>query len=328
MEELYDESINNSRLLFQTSKASLYILPFHQTNIKDSTNDYNQHLPEPIDLKNIKECIWRGSVRLIEETVDQLQPSQEKEVDRNIIEPYSQLRVKLEFINIINEDIEKLWGETWFIPTNRTIESELESNSYLFKKYNITNKFIDKVSNDGTDSIKLVRDRGNYNTMNWYRVIVQVPGTGFHPSISPTVDDNNSHQYQQVALLLKFKTNIEAESFSERLDDFTMKFEDQELAYYNDKWHSILSNEDIETSFVNKKPWTKSDSKDLDTKRLTEKYHDMILKEANKIIERKQQKWKNNNTTNDSQTRVLDSSENSSTNSYEEDDFGDFISKE
>ncbi|KAI5950821.1 hypothetical protein KGF54_003895 [Candida jiufengensis] len=321
------ESIVNSKIIFKTSKVSLYKLPYNHTSIKDFKNGYNLHLPEPIDLNNIKDCIWRGSIRLLEEEIEQ-QPLED--TPQNIIEPFSKIRAKLEFINIINEDIEKLWGETWYIPVNRNIESEIESNSQLLDDHNIITKYISKISNDGTDSIKLVRDTSNYSRINWYRIIVQIPGTGFLPIINqqpPTTQDAKQNQdITQVALLLKFNTSLEAEIFNEKLDDFAMKFEDQESSYYNEKWESIIN--DDGSSATKRKPIIDSDSDDFNTRRLTQKYHDMILKEASKMIERKQQRWKKNNDNqiNHSSRRVKDSSDNSSTTSDEEDDFGDFVS--
>ena len=225
------------RILFSTSLASLYKLPFQDS--------YKKH-PEKVDIKNINEKVWQGTVRLLEEsgesstTPRSISISSLKQQDK--IPAFTSLRLKIEFINIINFVSEKFWGEVWYIPTNK-----ISSKDEIEEKQNGTVKLVDDKNRVRIQRIKKIAHDGRSTIIptegerSWFRVIVQIPDSGFFPVFEEEEEEDNEddeegklakmHKHKQVALLLKLNLEYQAEKFRFRIETFDSEYEAEKDRY-------------------------------------------------------------------------------------------------
>ncbi|EDK41941.1 predicted protein [Lodderomyces elongisporus NRRL YB-4239] len=227
------------RILFNTSLASLYKLPFQDS--------YKKH-PEKVDIKNINEKVWQGTVRLLEEsgesstTPRSISISSSKQQDK--ILAFTSLRLKIEFINIINFVSEKFWGEVWYIPTNKK-----SSKDKIEEKQNGAAKSVDDKNRVRIQRIKKIAHDGRSTIIpiegerSWFRVIVQIPDSGFFPVFEDEEEEEEDnedeedgklskmHKHKQVALLLKLNLEYQAEKFRFRIETFDSEYEAEKDRY-------------------------------------------------------------------------------------------------
>ena len=227
------------RILFNTSLASLYKLPFQDS--------YKKH-PEKVDIKNINEKVWQGTVRLLEEsgesstTPRSISISSSKQQDK--ILAFTSLRLKIEFINIINFVSEKFWGEVWYIPTNKK-----SSKDKIEEKQNGAAKSVDDKNRVRIQRIKKIAHDGRSTIIpiegerSWFRVIVQIPDSGFFPVFEDEEEEEEDnedeedgklakmHKHKQVALLLKLNLEYQAEKFRFRIETFDSEYEVEKDRY-------------------------------------------------------------------------------------------------
>ena len=227
------------RILFNTSLASLYKLPFQDS--------YKKH-PEKVDIKNINEKVWQGTVRLLEEsgesstTPRSISISSSKQQDK--ILAFTSLRLKIEFINIINFVSEKFWGEVWYIPTNKK-----SSKDKIEEKQNGTVQSVDDKNRVRIQRIKKIAHDGRSTIIpiegerSWFRVIVQIPDSGFFPVFEDEEEEEEDnedeedgklakmHKHKQVALLLKLNLEYQAEKFRFRIETFDSEYEVEKDRY-------------------------------------------------------------------------------------------------
>lgn len=147
--------------------------------------------------------IWKGSLRLIEQ-----------EMVQDDIAPYKGLRLKLELFNnekltLLLEDFTEVetevqWAEVWYNPP-------------------LDGGF--SIANNGDETIKMTPESPKY-----YKIITQLPGTGYHPFEVPAKDP-----ILQVALGLKFEDSFSAVTFVESMGIYRRRFRNVQDKYQYDK---------------------------------------------------------------------------------------------
>lgn len=158
--------------------------------------------------------VWKGNLRLCEQEVT--------ESDLPKSSPFEGLRLKLELYNhekltLLLEDFVEVennvpWAEVWYNPFR---ESDLQY----------------KIANDGEDTITVTPQSSRY-----YKIITQLPGTGYHPM------ESSSHTkgcILQIALGLKFEDKFTAILFAETLATYRRRFRNYQDKYLYDK-HLLL----------------------------------------------------------------------------------------
>ncbi|EMG48600.1 hypothetical protein SBY92_003892 [Candida maltosa Xu316] len=197
----------------------------YQSKVRfESTSGVSLHsIPDTENLQDIdltdKNKVWHGSIDFIEQeqlVSTHMDGFEQTKYDKFIIHPFLKLRSKLEFKNG-----DKLWGETWYVPTNLDL--------ILFNKNSSNGNDIDirritKLSNDGKDSIEKITD-------NTFKVIVQLPDSGFHPYYT----NHDPENLTQIALGLKFKDSRKAAQFDYILSVFQAKYRHEQQSYYYDR---------------------------------------------------------------------------------------------
>ncbi|CAK9436416.1 uncharacterized protein LODBEIA_P09740 [Lodderomyces beijingensis] len=212
-----------SEVLFSTNIASLYKLPFRQ---------WYTSRPDKVDIASLgTDSIWKGSIRLLSEH-PQFPTTTTSETPC-----YAQRRIKLEFINGINHDLESFWGEVWYIPPppvpQRPSSVKSESSLILKRRSEANGVKLSPaklVSRDGSSTIIPVE-----GTIDHFRVLVQLPDSGFHPR---NKDEVVASGPEQVALVLKLNA-FQARLFVERLREFDADYKSGEQAYLLDQLGSI-----------------------------------------------------------------------------------------
>ncbi|KAI5960710.1 hypothetical protein CANMA_003972 [Candida margitis] len=284
-------------VLFQSKHIRLYNLPSNLLNQLKTGNGIEEQV----------ECIWSGTIKLIREINRDNGVANENEDKKqsHTIPAFTQHRLKLEYINDANSQSQKLWGETWYVPINKSLKAELglrpddEDVDTEVETSKIKMEQIKSVANDGTDTIRELSYELGIVSTQWFRVVVQLPDSGFHPLIEDGSGTASGGNGPQVALLLRFKHDIDSEEFIEQLENYNMRFDHLQRQYYYDKWAEILDQDTVSNEDV------KSKESGLDPY-----YEDLSLSDNENNYEAK-----------DKQSRVSQSSES------EDDDFGDFISK-
>jgi hypothetical protein len=234
-----------STVLFESNNVNVFKIPPGDVNL----SKWN------LKRDNV---IWTGNIRLIEQELindhtdvwDISTPFGEtNEIDpQNIpqptlIKPYNGLRAKLELYNkevipptvgsltTITKDV--TWGEVWYNP----IAADAE--------------FL--ISNDGLETLQMTRESPKY-----YKFIVQLPGSGYHPFVDREKSEESS-SLLQVALGIKFNDSFQAISFSDSLNTYRRRFRNFQEQYQYDlkvqdlekalKEMSLSSPEDEDTLF-------------------------------------------------------------------------------
>lgn len=218
-----------STKLFETEDVSVFKIPPGELSLsKWDINDSN--------------IIWRGSLRLTEEELIQedkgvfFSGSNEVESecfssftvgdkpsafflkDREVapIKPYKGLRLKLELFNFNDSLVappnesrmedEKIWAELWYNPLPKEQDkSELDLAEY-------------SIANNKQETIQMTPQSAKF-----YKIIVQLPGSGYHPFIQEEEQIEDGYLLQ-VALGLKISENFAAISFSESLSIYRRRF--------------------------------------------------------------------------------------------------------
>lgn len=176
-----------SNQLFDTHKVLVFKIPPGEVTLpRWDTKEQN--------------VVWKGNLRLIEE-----EETIEDEIEK---EPYELLRLKLEFYNadkadplldnIEGFDKSQVWAEAWFNP---------------FREQGIDWA----IANDKDDTIKMTPESPKY-----YKVVLQLPGSGYHPFSFKMASKKQS--VLQIALGLKFEDSFNAMSFSESLGIYRRRF--------------------------------------------------------------------------------------------------------
>lgn len=213
-----------STTLFEAQGVSIFRIPpgevsLSKWNLKDSNT------------------IWKGDMRLIEEelvqedidvfsqnanaevgsstTMDKKQ-SKVAEADLALIKPYKGLRLKMELFNVSNSLVvppndsrmEELaiWAEVWYNPLGDESDDQ-KTNQY-------------SIANNGQETIQMTPQSARY-----YKIIVQLPGTGYHPFLHEDEQTSQQDNLVQVALGLKISENFAAISFSESLSIYKRRFQ-------------------------------------------------------------------------------------------------------
>ncbi|KAG5416806.1 hypothetical protein I9W82_005536 [Candida metapsilosis] len=293
--------------LYQSKHVKLYNLP----------TDLLKQLKTGSGIEQQVECIWTGSIKLIREikqkSVDQIAIEHENErklLPSHRIPAFTQHRLKLEFTNGVEP---KLWGETWYAPINKRLRAELglepnqEDVDTEAETSGVKMEQISSIANDDSDTIRELSYELGIVSTQWFRVIVQPPNSGFHPIITSNgekVVDGNQKGVTQVALLLRFKHDIDSEEFLEQLENYNMRYDHLQRQYYYDKWAEILDQDTVNEEENDDD--VKSKESELDTG--TE---DLSLTDNENNYEAK-----------DRQVQTSQSSE-----SEDDDEFGDFITK-
>lgn len=313
-------------VLFQLKQVKLYNLPANLLTQLATGNGIEDQV----------ECIWTGSIKLIREikqknTHDSKNHKSNETNTNKVIPAFTQHRLKLEFIN--NHNGTNLWGETWYAPinnNNKHLRTELglvpreEDVDTAQVASNVQMKQIIGIAHDGTTTIKeLSHDLGIVSTQ-WFRVIVQLPNSGYHPLITDSVEEeevgtgggsdlhnlDDATKVAQIALLLRFRHDIDSEEFLEHLENYNMRYDHLQQQYYYDQWAQIFDQDTVLNGGVD------DDDDDGDKSKGSlddDGGEDLSLTDN-----------ENNYETADRQTLAGQSSESEE---EEDDDFGDFISK-
>lgn len=173
--------------------------------------------------------VWKGNIRLIE------QESTESPASAAVFEG---LRLKLELFNKTKLGLEDVpWAEVWYNPM-----SELD-NQY-------------RIANDGEDTIRMSDESSKY-----YKIITQLPGTGYHPLDSKS---NDKGLVLQVALGLKFDDLYAAVSFSEALGIYRKRFRSYQNTFLYDQHLSELQQKIMDNLRLPQEEAEKSPAPDFD----------------------------------------------------------------
>lgn len=175
--------------------------------------------------------VWRGSAQLIEEEVidDELEafaPVPDKWSGGDMQAHGRQgdhleqgLRLKLVLYNnkrsSENCDEHIAWAETWYNPLS--VEGDEQASDKIY------------IANDRQETIQATESRG------YYKIISQLPGSGYHPYLGETYWDESENAPLQVALGLRFADSFDAISFSESLALYKRRFKNFEEQYQYEK---------------------------------------------------------------------------------------------
>ena len=218
-----------STKLFETEDVSVFRIPPGELSLsKWDINDSN--------------IIWKGNLRLTEEELIQEdkgvffngsnaieseyfssftvgdKPSAFFQKDSEVapIKPYKGLRLKLELFNFNDSVVatpnesrmedEKIWAEVWYNP----LPAELDRSEFDLAEYCI--------ANNKQETIQMTPQSAKF-----YKLIVQLPGSGYHPFIQEEEQIEDGYLLQ-VALGLKINENFAAISFSESLSIYRRRF--------------------------------------------------------------------------------------------------------
>ncbi|KAI5952146.1 hypothetical protein KGF57_004173 [Candida theae] len=299
-------------VLFQSKHVKLYNLPRNLLSQLKTGSGIDEQV----------ECLWTGSVNLVRE-IKQDNLQRIKHDDPHTIPAFTHHRLKLEFVGSNSND-DNLWGETWYAPINKNLRAELglepnkEDIDTEVETSHVKMEQIIAIANDGTDTIRELSYELGIVSTQWFRVIVQLPHSGYHPKISDAPDgsfeeksddgddDDEKNVVQQVALLLRFKHDFESDEFLEQLENYNMRYDHLQRQYYYDKWAEILDQDTVSNGDdADDDADDKSKESELDTGA-----EDLSLADNENNYEAK-----------DGQEHAEVSSDS------EDDDFGDFVSK-
>lgn len=278
-------------VLFQLKHVKLYNLPINLLKQLKTGNGIEEQV----------ECIWSGTIKLIREIKqDNLVTIENEDEHPHTIPAFTHHRLKLEYTN----DTE-LWGETWYAPVNKHLKAELglqpdeEDVDTELETSKVKMEQIASIANDETDTIRELSYELGIVSTQWFRVVVQLPHSGYHPLISDGTEEKICKNVEQIALLLRFNHDIDSEEFLEQLENYNMRYDHLQRQYYYDKWAEILDQDTVLNDGVESK------ESELDTG-----CEDLSLTDNENNYEAK-----------DKQMGADQSSES------EDDDFGDYISK-
>ncbi|CAI5755793.1 unnamed protein product [Candida verbasci] len=158
--------------------------------------------------------LWKGSIRLIEQEEinnDHNEDHKKLESRRYLISPYTKLRLKLELYNDDN-----LWGETWYNPI------DLNKRDLNLNNANISIQKLKPISKDKEETIAKIDD-------GLYKIIAQLPDTGYQPIID---GENNTSNADQIALCLKITNSKQNSKFEKALESYNKKYKEEQHSYY------------------------------------------------------------------------------------------------
>lgn len=219
--------------LFETGGVSAFTIPpgdnsLSKWNINDSNIIWKGHLRLieeeliPDEDEEGGSSLWKGSEATGDElswfvNTDGTGPNAQK--DEPML-PYRGLRLKLELFNIRKVGLSTLgngnavedvvWAEVWYNPREDT---GIEADRH-------------RIANNGQDTIQMTPQSSKF-----YRLIVQLPGSGYHPFRLADQQGGDDEQLVQVALGLKISENFSAISFSESLSIYRRRFKNVEDQY-------------------------------------------------------------------------------------------------
>lgn len=183
--------------------------------------------PGEISLKkwdtSVDNIVWNGHLRLYEQEVTDTGDSAASAA-------FEGLRLKLELYNpemitLLLEDFVEMasdvpWAEVWYNPFH---ETEMHY----------------KIANDGSDTITVSPQSARY-----YRIVAQLPGTGYHPMETST---GTNGCILQVALGLRFNDEFTAILFAEALATYRRRFRNYQDKFLYDKHLLLLQNKIFES---------------------------------------------------------------------------------
>ena len=277
-------------VLFQLKQVKLYNLPANLLTQLATGNGIEDQV----------ECIWTGSIKLIREikqknTHDSKNHKSNETNTNKVIPAFTQHRLNAP----INNNNKHLRAELGLVPREEDVDTAQVAS-------NVQMKQIIGIAHDGTTTIKeLSHDLGIVSTQ-WFRVIVQLPNSGYHPLITDSVEEeevgtgggsdlhnlDDATKVAQIALLLRFR------------------HDHLQQQYYYDQWAQIFDQDTVLNGGVD------DDDDDGDKSKGSlddDGGEDLSLTDN-----------ENNYETADRQTLAGQSSESEE---EEDDDFGDFISK-
>lgn len=133
--------------------------------------------------------VWSGTLVLVEQECD----SSEEDVPRK---PCVALRLKVCLCNAAEE-----WAEVWYNPLNK------DETRYA-------------IARDGLETIEILLEDCRH-----FRVVAQLPGSGYHPMHHPSGAVLDAHDPPvQVALMLRFDSVHDGYAFLDALDRYHRKF--------------------------------------------------------------------------------------------------------
>ena len=212
-----------SKQLFQCGGVSLYKIPHNSTCVFNWNLDNSKR-------------VWQGNIKFFEQISTNSDSTKAEtsgvsyehrsdgDDNKFIVEPFLGSQSKLLFYNRLEEaQLEPIWGETWHIPLSQTEDSHLSltGNTQLHMKR------VNKISHDGRDTIIKTSDSDRH-----FKVIVQLPGSGYHPYID---EDDYDGSVVQVALGLEFRDLDQAYRFGEVLEEYDSRYGNLQRQYYYDR---------------------------------------------------------------------------------------------
>ncbi|EGW34386.1 uncharacterized protein SPAPADRAFT_134485 [Spathaspora passalidarum NRRL Y-27907] len=217
-----------TRQLFQCGGVSLYkISPGATSNINSwDLTDSNQ--------------VWSGFMRFCEQEAQEeystgdtqlagltveSSSSSSGEYKKYMVEPFQNLRAKIEFYNRSPDSgVEEIWAETWYNPL---VSIEYDNTMKLSDLAHLEMKRLHTIAHDNKDTILEVD-----NSDRHFRVVVQLPGTGYHPYLE---EDEHDSDLIQVALGLQIKDLKQAYRFAECLEVYNSRYGYAQHSYYYDR---------------------------------------------------------------------------------------------
>ncbi|CUM64600.1 uncharacterized protein PRCAT00002208001 [Priceomyces carsonii] len=220
-----DEPHVLSTMLFESSGVSVFKIPPG----KISLTNWN------LDLANI---IWKGDLRLIEQEVlsnemdlFSLYNTKGGDDDTSPTMPFKGLRLKLELFQVLNladnRTADEVWAEVWYNPMISSSSASLSAALYLTPMPTIPcGNLPYSIANNGQETIQITPESSKY-----YKIIAQLPGSGYHPFEGNLTKENQEGALLQIALGLRFDHTDEAMSFSESLNIYRRRFKNFEEQY-------------------------------------------------------------------------------------------------
>lgn len=145
------------------------------------------------DLNNRTE-VWKGSLRLIEQEIIIEDNDSGSASNCGVRSAFEGLRAKIELFNVINDE-DVVWGEVWYNPV-------------------VPGSNGARIANNGQETIQMC------HSMRDYKIIGQLPGSGYHPIMS---DEKDANPKIQIGLALRLEQFL-AISFLESLSLYKRRF--------------------------------------------------------------------------------------------------------
>ncbi|RLV90936.1 hypothetical protein JA1_004240 [Spathaspora sp. JA1] len=207
-----------SRQLFHCEHVTLYRIQPH-----------NWHDIYHWDLYD-KQKIWSGHMRFIEQDAKEEKPNKGVTVEKvgdvttYTISQFGNLRSKLEFYNLSSQTgRDDIWAETWYNPL---LDIQYDNDMKLSDTSTMKLTKLHSIAHDKQDTIMPVD-----NSDRFFRIVLQLPGTGYHPCLEGQEYDK---ELVQVAVGLEIPAIKEGQRFNECLDIYNSRYEYVQHRYYYD----------------------------------------------------------------------------------------------